>query len=1195
MNLRIVLKILAVLFLILVAIISADLISGNREAIRLAEYFYGVVTDSSESIPVVRYDYGQTQPIALGAIKSPEKAHFQLKFRFRVDSTEGYPNLFQTAPVNRGMRMEISGSTAAIIVPDSTVAGGLKVLTLTTVPKTGQWYTLEVSALNGAYVRAKLDGADVVNYASAGLSMETSQLQVGGGSGFDPPRDFRGQIENISIKKGNLPNGVFIYSFYLALLTGLLIFSVKFFFVTMEIVLCWVEKIRWHQYKVYLALLSAKFVIKIYSLILLMVIAILGIYSMDSGVWIRSQLPFIKFSGDIRETINVAAYIYGKTPSIALGEIKNAENAYINLKLRFRVDSTEGYPNLFQTAPVNRGMRMEISGSTAAIIIADSSVLGGVRGINLTTSLKTGQWYTLEVEALNGAYVHAKLDGQSVVDYVGAKLSMEMSEILVGNGVNASRPFRGQMDNISVIKGHMLPDLSSQSIVMLYAILSVLITLFIFVLWIAFDKYGFEDDENLRFDFVEVLAICGWCLSLTIFGVFVAYIFKISKWMPHVLFLVSNLMVIYRPDFFRKNRYPFAAIMLVVMLAVVISIAPIFVYYPVSVIALVCFGVGSCIYLSSIVFGSCNFSNIKKKFLASTLIGMVGAVAWFSLFDLPNWIEYVDSQKRGWVAILFGFIALAIVLYFVYKGKANGFLFSFPKPVYKKLNLCFPIFHAGAIFTFFWLSFRIDTLFLGSSSTHWEYYVGPIRTIRGGGWLLWDTPSQYGFLNILLASLIPSPSSWQSLYIFQGALLFIVSSSCYFVAIRLAGKSLLDKIIAFLVILVGVFFADPDLIGPSLYPSSSVVRFFWCYVLILYLLIFPQFNYKKFFFAAVFWVLSVWWSAESAIYTSSLLFMAVMARLELGMNLQNEAVIKVMLLRYTLIAVSTLGSISVFIFLFYKKKIGVFPDIYSHVEHAFGYASGFGSFQIKWNGPIVFLALMFLGLFLLYVGIRRINKTNKYLVSIAGMIGCLWAISTYYIGRAYPNNVTAILPILGMMAYFAILVSRKEPVSHYASILRLSALPLIFLLVIPSLTPKFLTALYQSKSFSNDITNQMNNSDGELVQLMLEAQITSKTPISYYGNTGSMPLVSIGGKRFVSENTWLPSPLQLLEEPISNERRFLYMERFVHGNYRAGYLIQQNSNTPDRFEKWLDILNKFYLVDKVYKGNDFTIWHFQPR
>ena len=159
---------------------------------------------------------------------------------------------------------------------------------------------------------------------------------------------------------------------------------------------------------------------------------------------------------DNRETIHVAHYGLGRTPPIAIGEIKKSDNAYVHLKLRFRADSTDGYPNLFQTAPANRGIRMEINGATVGINFPDSAVQGGLKGLTLTTVLKTGKWYTLEVEALNGAYVRAELDGHNVAYYASAGISFDASRILVGGGFNASRIFRGEIENISVTKGNLL-------------------------------------------------------------------------------------------------------------------------------------------------------------------------------------------------------------------------------------------------------------------------------------------------------------------------------------------------------------------------------------------------------------------------------------------------------------------------------------------------------------------------------------------------------------------------------------------------------------------------------------------------------------------------------------------------------------------------------------------------------------------
>ncbi len=363
---------------------------GSGAWVRAHLPFIKSVTDNRDVISVAPYIYGQTPLVWLGEIMNPDNAYIHLKLRFRTDSTEGNPNVFQTAPVNRGMRMEISGSTAAIVVPDLSVPGGLKGLTLTTELKTGQWYALEIEALNGAFVRVTLDGNQVSDYASAGLSMETSQLLIG--RGFDASRTFRGRIENITITKGNIAES-----------------SLK------------------------------------------------------------------EILTDYNETINVAPYVYGKDEPASLGAIKGSDIAYVHLKFRFRADSTEGNPNVFQTAPINRGMRMEISGTTAAIIVPDLLAPGGIKGLTLTDTLKVGQWYSLEIGALNGAFVHATLDELLVIDYASAGLSMETSLLLVGGGFDASRTFRGQIDNISIIKNNRPPLTYESRGIFLYAFYSILV------------------------------------------------------------------------------------------------------------------------------------------------------------------------------------------------------------------------------------------------------------------------------------------------------------------------------------------------------------------------------------------------------------------------------------------------------------------------------------------------------------------------------------------------------------------------------------------------------------------------------------------------------------------------------------------------------------------------------------------------
>ncbi len=187
---------------------------------------------------------------------------------------------------------------------------------------------------------------------------------------------------------------------------------------------------------------------------LISVLLVLSIFAANLVGFIHIHLPQVDDFIVNSETTNVSQYIDGNTP-IVLGKLEKAENAYFRLKFRFRLDSAEGYPNLLQTAPLNGGLRMEIHGSTASIIVADANVREGYRIIILPNAINIGQWYKLEIEALNGGYVRVFLDEQNVADVSSSGISMEVSQFLVGGGFDKTRVFQGQIDNISIKKGDL--------------------------------------------------------------------------------------------------------------------------------------------------------------------------------------------------------------------------------------------------------------------------------------------------------------------------------------------------------------------------------------------------------------------------------------------------------------------------------------------------------------------------------------------------------------------------------------------------------------------------------------------------------------------------------------------------------------------------------------------------------------------
>jgi hypothetical protein len=59
-------------------------------------------------------------------------------------------------------------------------------------------------------------------------------------------------------------------------------------------------------------------------------------------------------------------------------------------------------------------------------------------------------------------------------------------------------------------------------------------------------------------------------------------------------------------------------------------------------------------------------------------------------------------------------------------------------------------------------------------------FVGPAELVRQGGWLLWDVPSHYGFLNTLVVAAVPVQSAWQAMHLVNGFLLACSAALVFF-------------------------------------------------------------------------------------------------------------------------------------------------------------------------------------------------------------------------------------------------------------------------------------------------------------------------------------------------------------------------------------------------------------------------------
>jgi hypothetical protein len=478
------------------------------------------------------------------------------------------------------------------------------------------------------------------------------------------------------------------------------------------------------------------------------------------------------------------------------------------------------------------------------------------------------------------------------------------------------------------------------------------------------------------------------------------------------------------------------------------------------------------------------------------------------------------------------------------------------------------------------LALRSDSLFLGSSEYHWGYFTGVIQTIRSGGELLWSAPSQYGLLNVLLPSVLPWTSR-NSFFIFQAILFFICSSiliktvyTCFkhkaaFILIALSGLSLF-------------YFADPAIIGPTLYPSSSAVRFFGVYILIYVIL--REYRKRSILTGGIKWIitgayiLGALWSAESifyctAIYISYLFFSAI------SISKKGNGGLRFFLVNSSVIFIAfIITNVS------YLIMTGHFPDWSMYYMYAFEYANGFGEFIIRpwgiiWAIVIAFSSIIFIS--------SRLYSAKKYgewiVVSVCSV--SLWILTSYFVGRAVTNNLTAILPLIFYVFIVTLSVLIEAKFFTYRLLLTSVFLPWIVVGVIGGIgNPQFIKKIQQFQ-FAQDINSKSFKPDKELSSIFKSLGVMNGVRIAYYGDLNNNPIIPYKGG-YLEAIAGMPMPLVLLEEPISKNKRSIIVERFFSKLHEPVFLIHRKSENLGRFPSWKKFFEQNYKIGKVDVRNE---------
>jgi hypothetical protein len=524
-------------------------------------------------------------------------------------------------------------------------------------------------------------------------------------------------------------------------------------------------------------------------------------------------------------------------------------------------------------------------------------------------------------------------------------------------------------------------------------------------------------------------------------------------------------------------------------------------------------------------------------------------------------------------------------------------------------------------------SVRSDQLFNAMSYSHWGVVVGPAEMVRQGGWLFWDVPSQYGFLNILLVAILPVKSVWQSTYIINSILLFSSALFLFFL-LRALRPGLVNFCFALLTTLAAVFLIagwPPALLGPQVFPSLGPFRFICCYALLLVLLWDFQRDKEERSWripvlGCVVWLIGTLWSSESAVYCAAIwlpsyaliILRKTAAPQSEGKAGANRA--RTIIFRALMLPLMLAGAIGL-ITIYYLAGLGHAPDWRGFYEYSFAFTGGFLSIPMDASGPVWVIFLVFVALSTLAVYFLRLGLRHRAMSLIAGTWGALWAISSYFVSRSHPNNATVLAPMLclaiGVILY--LLAVHKET-GRLAALIRMSLVPVLTILLTVTFGNASFLKLYLSSpkvGYEGDINSHLPQLDPPLLELFKEAQIKPSDPLIYSAirfkavepaadglkhDGGVMPPAwpMNDGEAFASYRTWLPTMPFVLFDPLPEERKQVYMARFAARRHLSGWLIQNKREAPYTASVWFyNQIMRTHAPTKMFENDDWQLIWFE--
>ena len=460
----------------------------------------------------------------------------------------------------------------------------------------------------------------------------------------------------------------------------------------------------------------------------------------------------------------------------------------------------------------------------------------------------------------------------------------------------------------------------------------------------------------------------------------------------------------------------------------------------------------------------------------------------------------------------------------------------------------------------------------GGAAHHWQVYITTLELMGNGGYLLWDAPSQYGFLSLLTVYLIPFDDPWMKLY-FLNALLKLIASLIIFKIIW-GNRNFYWYIFSILITWASCFLlsSGSNFLNSSMTPSTGPLRYIWVIVLLLFISkLKKETNTREVFIILLIWLIGFFWSLISAFNVSIIIipYLSYIAFFS-KTNLLKKIVY------LSLFPISILF-ICFFLTAYYVLTINQIPDFIAFFDQL-TYAISYNSTNFYINNEHLILFFIFSWAFIIILNVKKLNNQFALLSLIFG----IFSLSFYVIDY---GESPAFIKHLYLYLYLIFLIINQIKQFNFNVIL---FSPLLIITVIFCFAnPKSILHIINTYKNQDYLLNNVNFEEHKDYNKILTIINPKEIPIVYIepGRYGIFNFknhyLNKESQKINTKKNYLPNFFgTTLLQRLNKERKIVYSRRWLERNeFNKAWFVNGIVNNKDIWHKEMDDVTKEVLFD----------------